>query len=478
MRHKDDTRYSPGIAKAADLTSTDVEREAAASGLIRGEEAREAAKDALIRAIETDDEHDSASELPGEVADGERRMARAWRVARRRLTSNGTDEGEGIAGENENVVDETAETAGPAMEGAPHPVDVTTGPTNGSPIGAASPRPVRVTNTSVPFTRTIGTDPANAAVSRKSGQAAVGTRQGTRPTSSRVTAGPTAMRVSSSGNVTTNVTKGSRVTTKGTPAGSRAQRRTWAKGGAKNVASSGASATERAVAASRAARGTSAAAATGEAAVAAAPVAVVALLLVVLLMAVLSLLAGGAVDEDQRAGAHLVATVAADEYLEGEVRGDYNHKGLEYSAYARGEAGGKDDWSACFVAWCLYRAGFEEAGLAPAYGDVESYLTHFRTEPGLGEVHEGAGERYVPVEGDLFVFYAYDGSTRFGIVTSSNGDTFEAVEGDVAGGPNGTYDRDPEDGHGGYVACTTRYSGLCDFIHPTYSAEAVANRNQ
>ena len=230
--------------------------------------------------------------------------------------------------------------------------------------------------------------------------------------------------------------------------------------------------------ATRAAKGTSAAASTGEAAVAAAPVVVVALLLVVLIVAMLSLLAGGAADEDQRAGAHLVATAATEEYLEGEARGDYNHKGLKYSAYVRGEAGSKDDWSACFVAWCLGKAGFGEAGLAPAYGDVDSYLTHFRAEPGLGEVHEGGGERYVPVEGDLFVFYAYDGSTRFGIVTSSDGDTFEAVEGDVAGGPNGTYDRDPEDGHGGYVACTTRYSGLCDFIHPAYSAEAVANRNQ
>ncbi|MBR3384424.1 MAG: hypothetical protein IKG69_04355, partial [Atopobiaceae bacterium] len=197
--------------------------------------------------------------------------------------------------------------------------------------------------------------------------------------------------------------------------------------------------------------------------------------IVVLFLLVLAILAGGATDEDQRAGAHRLAQTATDEYLEGEARGDYNHKGLPYSAYVRGAHGGKDDWDVCLVTWCMGKAGFVQSGLVGKYSDATSYIAHFRHNPELGEVHDWNGEPYTPVEGDLFVVPYTDGTSHMGIVTSCDGTFFQAVEGDVAGGPDGLYDRDEEDGHGGYVACRTRRTNQYSytFIHPYYSEEAV-----
>jgi hypothetical protein len=224
--------------------------------------------------------------------------------------------------------------------------------------------------------------------------------------------------------------------------------------------------------------GGAAASSSGTAAVAAAPVAVIVVVVLVLVLLVATILMGGAVDEDQRAGAHRMAQTATDEYLEGKAMGDYNHKGLKYSTYARGSGGGKDDWDACFVSWCMGVAGFEDVGLSGRYSDADSYLAHFRFHPERGEVHEWDGPRYEPVEGDLFLVPNTDGFLHVGVVTACDGSTFETVEGDVAGGPNGRYDRDERDGHGGYVERRERVLGQYSytFIHPYYSEEAVAKR--
>lgn len=154
---------------------------------------------------------------------------------------------------------------------------------------------------------------------------------------------------------------------------------------------------------SAAAEGATATTSTTGAATVAAPVAAAVMVIVVLFLLVLALLAGGAVDEDQRAGAHRLAQTATDEYLEGEERGDQNHKRLKYSAYVLGSYGGKDDWDICFVTWCMGQAGFVDGELVARYSNVTSYIAHFRHQPELGEVHEWYGEPYAPVEGDLFI---------------------------------------------------------------------------
>lgn len=210
----------------------------------------------------------------------------------------------------------------------------------------------------------------------------------------------------------------------------------------------------------------------------AAPAAGAALILVVIFLLVITLLTGGAVDEDQRAGAHRLAQTATDEYREGEAWGTYQHKGLAYSAYVRGPYGGQEDWDVCFVTWCMEQAGYVDSGLVAKYSDADSYLARFRYHEEFGEVHDWYGDDYTPVEGDLFVSWYADGTMHMGVVTSCDGTNFTTVEGDVAGGPDGLYDLDEEDGLGGYVAAKTRRLGQYSytFIHPYYSEEAVTGR--
>ena len=212
-----------------------------------------------------------------------------------------------------------------------------------------------------------------------------------------------------------------------------------------------------------------------EGVVAAMPVALAALALLLLALVLATVLMGGAVDEDQRAGAHRLAQTATDEYLLGEENGDWNHKGTKYSEYVRGPDGPRDDWDVRLVGWCMNEAGCVDAGLTDAYEDVASYVTHFRDSPDLGEVHDWYGEGYVPVEGDLFVSWYADDTQHIGIVTGCDGTNFTTVEGDVAGGPDNRYDLDAEDGLGGYVARRTRTLGEYSymFIHPYYSDKAA-----
>lgn len=461
MRRTAGPTFTPDAAKATDATVDAAARDEAAQSLIRGHAAREAASDALIRMAEGTDEGDTGSQLPADVESWARDAARVARKAADAMRHNEetSTEQPGEVASDEPFVSETAADAIDdvvLLEARAQPTGQTPKPTRGElrHVTTGGPRhaPMRADGTTTGPTVNRPNRPSRPIVTRRTEVAK--TTTSSRPTRvlSRTTAPhPSAQAAHRAGK-------------------SVATRRTFA-GGARATLASGA-------ATGSSAAGGAIASGSGGAGIAAAPVAAV--LLVLLLVVVLfgAILGGGAVEEDQKRGAHRLAQTATDEYLAGEARGDYNRKGLTYSSFVRGTHGGKDDWDVCLVGWCMAQAGFVDAGLTHPYGDVGSYVAHFRHDPKLGEVHDWNAGDYVPVEGDLFVSWYSDGTQHIGIVTSCDGRWFEAVEGDVAGGPNGTYDRDEEDGHGGYVACRTRRLGQYSytFIHPYYSEEAVTGR--
>lgn len=447
--------YTPDGVTAADATVAASEKSEAAEGLVRGEDVRVAVADALIHASETDDEADTGSQVPVDATERAKGLARVYRHVRRHM---------GVEGEDPREGQEGAQPRGPEGD-APANEDVVTANdkapslTGGTPEGGVPNASTSRTNAGRAHEATQTARNRASGMARPSGKAQQPSKG--RPMGSWGTSMTPDARAGTVG-------KGSRsMTREGLTSRTTARRQPHARHLAARSTGRGA------IAATSTASG--AATSTGAAATVAAPVAAVVAAIVVLFLLVLAILAGGATDEDQRAGAHRLAQTATDEYLEGEARGDYNHKGLPYSACVRGAHGGKDDWDVCLVTWCMGKAGFVQAGLVGKYSDVTSYLAHFRHNPELGEVHDWNGDPYTPVEGDLFVVPYTDGTSHMGIVTSCDGTFFQTVEGDVAGGPDGLYDRDEEDGHGGYVACRTRRTNQYSytFIHLYYSEEAV-----
>lgn len=460
MRRTTEPTFTPDAAKATDATVDAAARHDAAQDLIRGQAVRDAASDALIRATEGTDERDTGSQLPGDVME---RARDATRAAGRALDAARRNDAPSVEPPDEATQDEP-----PASDAYTKTVDdAITNDVQAHPTGqVASPASnerhrMAMGDPQDATTRTKGAvGPRAKGPGRPAGKAGAQHVERARTTS---TSRPT--RVLARTHASQPTAQVARRTSHG-----MAARRTVASG-ARAALTSG-------TATGASAGGGAIAAGSGGAGIAAAPVAVIILVLLLVVVLFGTLLGGGAVEEDQARGAHRLAQTATDEYLAGERRGDYNHKGLAYSAYVRGAHGGKGDWDVCLVGWCMAQAGFVDAGLAHAYGDVGSYVAHFRHNPRLGEVHDWHGDDYAPVEGDLFVVPYTDGTEHVGIVTSCDGTLFETVEGDVAGGPNGTYDRDEEDGCGGYVACRTRRLGQYSytFIHPYYSEEAVTGR--
>lgn len=456
--------YTPDGVTAADATIAASEKSEAAEGLVHGEDVREAAKDALIGMSETDDAHDSGSQLPTDAVEGARGLQRVYRHVRRRLVKREGGDAVDPDGSLAPAPNETDSQS--AQRTLPEATQTQSGlarPT-AEAWNARGPIQSRKTRGSSIAAKTTHAEGATA--SGREPRASTTRRK----TSTNMT--PTRAPVTADGGTTTKMTRAGSVG--GRQAGAKhATSRLTRRATTATVGT----ATTAGAATGAAAGGATATASTTGAATVAAPVAAAVMVIVVLFLLVLTLLAGGAVDEDQRAGAHRLAQTATDEYLEGEARGDYGHKGIKYSTYVRGSHGGKDDWDVCFVTWCMGQAGFVRTGLVARYSDVTSYIAHFRHQPELGEVHEWYGEPYAPVEGDLFIVPYTDGTQHIGIVTSCDGIFFQTVEGDVAGGPNGLYDRDEEDSHGGYVACRTRRTNQYSytFIHPYYSEEAVIN---
>ena len=442
--------YTPDGAAATDATVAASEKLAAADGLVRGEEVRHAAADALIRTAGTDDAQDSGSQLPAEVTEDARGMARVWKRTKARFARNANATTTSVDGKGTATTD----GADGGIDGPPRRTPSAAGTDPSRDVG-----PMHVgtrTDARVVTRKGSGSGGGHAGSGGASGRAKRMARDARAGRARRPAKGVTG-RPARRGSATSRLL-------------SRHSVASHAGTGASSLAAGSAHATA-------VAGGSSAAASASGAAVAAPVIAIVVAVVVILLLAA-TVLVGGAVDEDQRAGAHRLAQTATDEYLEGEARGDYNHKGAKYSAYVRGPNGGRRDWDVCLVSWCMARAGFEGVGLTGRYSDVGSYLARFRYHVELGEVYDWNGPRYVPVEGDLFVVPYTDGTSHIGIVTSCDGTWFQTVEGDVVGGPDGHYDRDEEDGCGGYVASRERRLGQYSytFIHPYYSEEAVTGR--
>lgn len=475
--------YTPDAAKATDATIDLSERDEAARKLVRGERVREAAKDALLRSAESHDERDTGSQLPGEVAERARDTRRAMRRLagmRRQADADGNEDAETHA-EAQSADATGADDAAVVKDDG----DTTTLEPQQAPRASRriTQEPARTTAfASEPAEGQAGlvvvTDAESEAAASESSARALAPKAG--PKSATRRALPPGKATSATGVTPTPTVTHSRTAARRTVSDIRrsterqaVQRAILAnrRAGIMQVPSKVGHVT------SVTARSAGSVTATAtEGVVAAMPVALAALVLILLALVLATVLMGAAVDEDQRAGAHRLAQTATDEYLLGEANGDWNHKGAKYSEYVRGPYGARGDWDACLVGWCMRQAGFVDSGLTDAYGDTASYVEHFRESPDRGEVHDWNGDTYVPVEGDLFVGWYEDGTQHIGIVTGCDGSAFTTVEGDVEGGPNGTYDLDEEDGLGGYVAQRTRTLGEYSytFIHPYYSDDAAA----
>ena len=490
MRRAKGPSYTPDAAKATDATIDVAERKDNARKLVRGEDVREAAKDALIRTAESRDERDTGSQLPSDVAGKARKIERAYRRA------HGTRKGDTEASDDSISEDGprvTEEAVTDVTERTPDEVNYSRDPGHGrrqadkpSPRQAArGDRPANGADGGAePEFSIVKNQESESTLRQSSAHALSEGGMARRPKAQALRLGTDSQSPTS-----TLLTDGAPMApTNVTPhaAMSRVSHMRSVEGLRRSASRQ---ATQRAIVATAqtadlpagmpiAKLGTTGAtpAPMAEGLTALAPVAAVALVLLVIAIVAASILAGGAVDEDQKAGAHRLAQAAADECLACVDDGSYGHKGLKYSEYVRGAHGSKTDWDVCLVGWCLHQAGFVDAGLTDAYGDVASYVSHFRSDPELGEVHDWYGGDYEPVEGDLFVSWYADGTQHIGVVTGCDGTWFTTVEGDVAGGPDGLYDLDEEDGLGGYVAQRTRLLGEYSytFIHPLYSEDAAA----
>lgn len=483
MSAKSDPTFTPDAAKATDATIDLSERGEAARRLVRGERVREAAKDALLRSAESHDERDTGSQLPGEVAE----RARDTRRAMRRLAGMGRRADAAGNADAETHAEAQPDDATGADDAAIAKNDGDAPAFERQQAPSARQRitqePARTTAfASEPAEGRAGlvvvTDAEGEAAASESSARALAPKAG--PKSATRRALPPGKATSATGVTPTPTTAHSRAAARRTVSDIRrsterqAMQRAILANRRAGIMQAPSKVGHVTSAAARSAGSVTATATEGV--VAAMPVALAALVLLLLALVLATVLTGGAVDEDQRAGAHRLAQTATDEYLLGEANGDWNHKGTKYSEYVRGPHGARDDWDACLVGWCMRQAGFVDAGLTDAYGDAASYVKHFRESPGKGEVHDWYDEGYTPVEGDLFVGWYEDGTQHIGIVTGCDGSAFTTVEGDVEGGPNGTYDLDEEDGIGGYVAQRTRTLGEhgYTFIHPYYSDDAAA----
>lgn len=470
MPARDGAAYTPDASRATDATSDLSGREERARTLVRGVDARAAARDALVRASESQDERDTGSQLPVDAS----RLARNAGRAARRTRGDGAVRGDGATDAPQSTGTQGANAiAGDgwaATAGGRRPI-----PRGG---GTDTPRHERAAGTALASSDGTRPRPRAQSVAGNAPPASTSSRyarhdavdaQTTRLRGASARSAGTAHDVTPMpGMAPASADPHRRATTLAIGAGRRARRRARVAG--------------RAVAATPAA-----AAPAAEGAVATAPAMVAVTALVALPLAVVllgALLGAGSVEEDRLRGARRLAQTAADECRAGESRGDHNHKGIAYSELVRGPGGPRDDWDACFVGWCMERAGFLDADARAAYSSAEACLANFSADGTLGDVHAPDAGPYDPAEGDLVFVPMADGTAHVGIVTSFDGTWLRTVEGDVAGGPRNRYDRDDADGLGGYVAAKVRRRNEFGytFVRPRYSDEAararVAQRDQ